>query len=51
MKIVIFLLLVVLLLLGIIALAGAMILLYDEVVDVIEKYRGATGYDNKRKNT
>lgn len=38
MKIVIFLLLVVLLLLGIIALAGAMILLYDEVVDVIEKH-------------
>lgn len=51
MKIVIFLLLVVLLLLGIVALAGAMILLYDEVLDVIKKYRGAAGHDSKRKNT
>lgn len=38
MKIVLFLLLIVLLLLGIMGLAGAMILLYDEVLDVINKH-------------
>lgn len=39
MKIIISLLFILLLLLGIIALVGAMILLYDEVLDVIERHR------------
>lgn len=47
MKIIISLLLILLLLLSIVALVGAMILLYDEVLDVIEKYRKK--YDGRHR--
>lgn len=42
MKTIIFLLLIMLLLLSITVLIGAMILLYDEVLDVIKKHRKDT---------
>ena len=48
MKIIILLLLIVLLLLGIMGLAGAMILLYDEVLDVIEKHHRKHDRERRR---
>lgn len=50
MKVILLLLLIILLLLSTMALVGAMILLYDDVLDVIKKHRNVAGHDSKRKN-
>lgn len=51
MKVILLLLLIILLLLSVMALVGAMILLYDDVLDVIKKHRNVAGHDSKRKDT